>query len=65
MEKKFVRASMYGTIILQLTDAKLEETPAVESRMREIYRTLDGLDRRTFAREAKKALKELRNGELD
>lgn len=48
--------SLYTNIIVELTKCTPEEAPLVEGFMRVTYGTLDGLDRATFRREAKKAL---------
>lgn len=52
--------SFYSSLIIELTRCAPEEAPLVEGFMRVTYSTLDGLDRNTFRREAKKALAEAR-----
>jgi hypothetical protein len=51
---------IYNKLIVTPTDATHEEAVYVEALMRETYRYLDGIDRSTFRREAKEALKEFR-----
>lgn len=46
----------YSKLIIDLIKCSPEEAPLVEGFMRVIYGTLDGLDRKTFGSEAKKAL---------
>lgn len=48
--------SLYTNLIIELTKCTPEEAPLVEGLMRVTYSTLDGLDRPTFRREAKKEL---------
>lgn len=48
--------SIYTNLIIELTKCTPEEAPLVEGLMRVTYGTLDGLDRATFRREAKKGL---------
>ncbi len=48
--------SLYTNLIIELTKCTPEEAPLVEGFMRTTYSTLDGLDRTTFRREAKKSL---------
>ncbi len=53
--------SIYTKLIVELTKCKETEAPLVEGYLRLIYGTLDGLDRARFKREAKAALKDVRN----
>ena len=53
-------SSLYCKLIIELTKCEPVEAPLVEGLMRDVYGTLDNLDRRTFGREAKKALKDAR-----
>jgi hypothetical protein len=53
-------ASLYERIIIELSKCEPEEAPLVEGFMRSIYGTLDALDRKTFRREAIKALRDVR-----
>ena len=52
--------SLYQNLIIELTKCTPEEAPLVEGFMRVTYSTLDGLDRKTFRREAKKGLETAR-----
>jgi hypothetical protein len=48
--------SLYTNLIIELTRCTPREASFVEGFMRTTYGTLDGLDRATFRREAKKSL---------
>jgi hypothetical protein len=50
----------YERLIIEVTKCRTDEAPMVEGLMRDVYGTLDGLDRKTFQREAKKALRDAR-----
>jgi hypothetical protein len=52
--------SIYTNLIIELTKCESGEAPMVEGFMRAIYGTLDAIDRKTFRREAKKALLDVR-----
>ena len=52
--------SPYEKTIVALTGCSPEEAPAVEGFLRVVYGTLDALDRPTFRREARKALRDVR-----
>lgn len=52
--------SPYQKLIVEFTGCTPEEAPKVERCMRDTYRTLDGIDRRTFKREAKLSLAAVR-----
>ncbi len=50
----------YTQIIIDTTKCTPEEAPLVEGLLRVTYSTLDALDRKTFRREGKKCLAEVR-----
>lgn len=52
--------SLYTKLIVDLTKCTVEEAQLVEGFLRVTYGVLDGLDRATFKREAKKALLDVR-----
>jgi hypothetical protein len=52
--------SYYQAAIIKLTDCDAIESMVVEGYMRDTYHTLDSIDRATFNRAAKKALKDVR-----
>ncbi len=52
--------SLYTQVIIETTECKPEEAPLVEGFLRVTYGTLDALDRKTFRREGKKCLAEVR-----
>lgn len=52
--------NLYTRLILDTTKCTPKEAPLVEGFLRVTYGTLDGLDRRTFSREAKKCLLDVR-----
>jgi len=46
---------IYGKLIMEFTGCTREQANKIEERMRDVYRTLDNIDRATFRREAKRA----------
>lgn len=53
-------ASLYTKLIIETTGCTPEEAPKVERCMRDTYRTLDGLSRAAFKKEAKLSLAAVR-----
>ena len=46
---------IYRKLIVEATRCSPDDAPVVEEFMREVYRVLDGLDRKTFFYEARRA----------